>query len=91
MAPKALGLDNKIGSIELGKQADLVAIDLRHPRTQPIYDAAATLAYSASAAQVSHVWIDGNLLVNNGQLTQLDLSNVLEEAKRWGAGIADAR
>jgi 5-methylthioadenosine/S-adenosylhomocysteine deaminase len=88
---KALGLDNKIGSIELGKQADLVAIDLRHPRTQPIYDAAATLAYSASAAQVSHVWIDGNLLVNNGQLTQLDLSNVLEEAKRWGAGIADAR
>jgi 5-methylthioadenosine/S-adenosylhomocysteine deaminase len=85
---RALGIDNKVGSIEPGKQADLIAIDLEHPRTQPVYDPCSTLTYSAAASQISHVWVDGQALVVNHQLTRMDLAQVLEEARRWGAGIA---
>jgi 5-methylthioadenosine/S-adenosylhomocysteine deaminase len=87
---KALGLDSKIGSLELGKRADIIAIDLHHPRTQPVYDPIATVAYSAAASQVSHVWVEGHLLVADYKLTQLELEPILEEAKRWGAGIGSA-
>jgi 5-methylthioadenosine/S-adenosylhomocysteine deaminase len=85
---RALGLEDRIGSIEIGKQADLVALDLEEPRTQPIYEVNSTVAYSAAASQVSHVWVQGQLLVADHQLTRLDLAAALEEAKRWGAGIA---
>lgn len=85
---RALGIDSKVGSIGVGKQADLIAFDLGHPRTQPVYDPCSTLAYSAAASQVSHVWVDGQALVVNHQLTRMDLAQVLEEARRWGAGIA---
>ncbi len=85
---KALGLDSKLGSLEVGKLADIIAIDLNHPRTQPIYDPCSTLAYSAASSQVSHVWVNGQALVVDHKLTQMDLPQVLEEARRWGSGIA---
>lgn len=86
---RALGIDDKVGTIEAGKHADLIAIDLQHPRTQPVYDASSTLVYSAAASQVSHVWVEGHALVVNHQLIGMDLTSVLEEARRWGAGIAN--
>jgi len=85
---KALGLDSKLGSLETGKLADIIAIDLNHPRTQPVYDACSTLVYSAAASQVSHVWVHGQAVVVGHKLVQMDLAQVLEEARRWGAGIA---
>ena len=85
---KALGLDSKLGSLETGKLADIIAINLNHPRTQPVYDACSTLAYSAAAAQVSHVWVHGQAVVVEYQLTQMDLTQIMEEARRWGAGIS---
>ncbi len=85
---RALGLDSKIGSLEIGKLADIIAINLNHPRTQPVYDPCSTLAYSAASAQVSHVWVNGQALVVDHKLSQMDLVQVMEEARRWGAGIA---
>ena len=85
---KALGLDSKIGSLQAGKQADIIAFDLKHPRTQPVYDVCSTIAYSAASSQVSHSWINGELLVSDHKLVHMNIDQILEEAKRWGAGIA---
>ncbi|MES2604652.1 MAG: TRZ/ATZ family hydrolase [Pseudomonadota bacterium] len=85
---KALGLENKIGCLQPGKQADIIAIDLKQPRTQPVYDPCSTIVYSAASSQVSHVWVDGEMLVADHKLTRMNVEQVLEEAKRWGAGIA---
>ena len=54
---RALGLQRRIGSIEPGKEADLVAFDLALPETQPLYDVISHLVYSAGREQVSEVWV----------------------------------
>jgi 5-methylthioadenosine/S-adenosylhomocysteine deaminase len=84
----ALGRDHELGSLEAGKLADLIAVDLNHPNTQPVYDPASTLVYSAQRSQVSHVWVHGQLLVRDHRLTRLDLDDCLERARRWGHDIA---
>jgi 5-methylthioadenosine/S-adenosylhomocysteine deaminase len=85
---RALGIDEQVGSLEAGKLADLIAIDLAHPNTQPVYDPVSTLAYSAQASQVTHVWVHGQLLVANGALTRMDRQQLLAAADRWGEQIA---
>jgi 5-methylthioadenosine/S-adenosylhomocysteine deaminase len=84
----ALGQDHELGTLEVGKLADLVAIDLDHPFTQPVFDPVSTVVYSAQRAQVSHVWVHGQLLVREHRLTRLDYSDCLQRAKRWGTEIA---
>ena len=86
---RALGMESLIGSIEIGKQADIVAFNLDHPRTQPVYDACSTLVYSAASSQVSHVWVRGENQVADGKLVHIELEPLLEEARRFGAGIAE--
>ncbi|HER35182.1 MAG: TRZ/ATZ family hydrolase [Halothiobacillaceae bacterium] len=88
---RAFGLDDRIGSIEPGKQADLVAVDLDAPETQPVYDAVSTLVYSASRAQVSDVWVDGRALLRHGQLRGLDSRAIIERAKTWREPIRQAK
>ena len=58
---KALGMDDKIGSIEIGKLADLCAIKLSDINMQPCFDVASHLVYVAGREQVSHVWVNGDL------------------------------
>ena len=58
---KALGLDDKIGSIEIGKLADLIAIQLSDFYVHPIYDVVSHLVYVVSREQVSHTWVNGEL------------------------------
>lgn len=85
---KAIGLEKKIGSIEIGKQADLFAINLNHIETQPIYDVISTLVYSASRSQISDVWVAGKRLLNNHQLTTMDEATLLDKAKQWQGKIS---
>jgi 5-methylthioadenosine/S-adenosylhomocysteine deaminase len=85
---RALGIDEHVGSLEAGKLADLIAIDLAHPNTQPVYDPVSTLAYSAQAGQVSHVWVHGQLLVADGALTRMDKGQLLANASRWAERIS---
>jgi len=80
---RAFGLDTRIGSIEPGKRADLVAVDLDEPETQPVFDPVSTLVYSASRRQVSDVWIDGRALLRHGQLRHLDRRAIIDQARRW--------
>jgi 5-methylthioadenosine/S-adenosylhomocysteine deaminase len=84
---RALGLDSEIGSIELGKSADLVALDLRDPHTQPLYHPVSQLVYAAGRHQVRQVWIRGRQVIHDGAPTTLHLAEVLSEAQVWGARI----
>jgi 5-methylthioadenosine/S-adenosylhomocysteine deaminase len=65
---RALGLGARIGSIEPGKRADLVAVAMRAPELAPCYDPVSHLVYAAGREHVTHVWVDGDLLVSDGEL-----------------------
>ena len=81
---KALGMEDQIGSIEAGKQADLVAVDLlSHAATQPVYHPVSKLVYSATRNQVTDVWVAGSQKVNNGSLIDLDAKKILSDAEQW--------
>ena len=80
---KAMGLDHLIGSIEIGKQADLISIDLSHCNTQPVFNPVSQIVYSAGRNQVSNVWINGNQVLNDYQLTQIDQDRVCQVAAEW--------
>lgn len=79
----ALGLGDDIGSIEVGKCADLVAVDLSDSQFQPVYDADSHLIYAAGRETVSEVWINGKLVVSMRQLVGSEAaSEVAEVAAR---------
>jgi 5-methylthioadenosine/S-adenosylhomocysteine deaminase len=84
---KALGLADSIGSIEVGKQADLIAIDLARLNTQPVYDPVAQLVYAANSQQVSHVWIAGQNLLRDFQFSNLDEDAIMSKARSWADKI----
>ena len=69
---KALGIEAITGSIEVGKCADLIAINLDALNSQPSFDPISDIVYSVSANQVSHNWVAGKLLLDNGELTNFD-------------------
>lgn len=79
----ALGLDAEIGSLEIGKSADITAIDLSGIENQPVYSPVSQLVYSAGRENVSNVWVAGNHLLKDRELTTLDEKAILEKAKYW--------
>jgi len=87
-AAKALGLEQKIGSIETGKCADLCAVNLASIELSPCYDPASHLVYAAGREHVSHVWVGGKLLVEEGRLLQVDQMAVARKAIEWQSRIA---
>jgi 5-methylthioadenosine/S-adenosylhomocysteine deaminase len=80
---RALGLDRMIGSLEPGKRADITAIQLNELNTVPIHNPVSQLVYSTQASQVSHVWVNGRQLLNNGELTTINRRNLIEMAHHW--------
>ncbi|MEA3304111.1 MAG: TRZ/ATZ family hydrolase [Pseudomonadota bacterium] len=80
---KALGIDNFTGSLQIGKSADIVAIDLHHLRTQPVHHALSQVVYAASSSQVSDVWVNGRQLLANHRLLTLDENAILENSREW--------
>ena len=80
---RALGLEAEIGSIEPGKAADLIAIDIDNPSLQPLFDARAQLIHTSAANQVSHTWVGGRLLYENGSYKGLDVKEVVATAQTW--------
>lgn len=77
---KVLGMDGSIGSLEPGKQADLVRISLDAERLQPIYDIYATLVFSAMPADVRDVMVGGRWLLRDGEVQTLERKSVLRDA-----------
>jgi 5-methylthioadenosine/S-adenosylhomocysteine deaminase len=90
-AARALGLDSKIGSLEIGKHADIAAINLGAPELQPCYQPLSHIAYAAGREHVSHVWVDGVLRVSDGNLTGLDSADIAARASFWRNKILQAK
>ncbi len=86
-AAKALGLDKKIGSIDIGKRADITVIDLNSIECQPCYDPLSTFVYSADKNSVSHVWVDGQIKVKKFFLVNIDEDKLIHNAKLWQTKI----
>jgi 5-methylthioadenosine/S-adenosylhomocysteine deaminase len=78
-----LGLEAEIGSLEPGKLADITAVDLSHPTFQPIYNPISQLIYTASARDVSHVWIGGKRVLDNRLLPETDTQSILAATRQW--------
>ncbi len=87
---RAMGIDQLTGSLEPGKAADLIAVDLGAIETQPVYHPPSQLAYAAGREQVSHVWVNGRLLLDARRLTTIDENDLLETARAWRQRIAKA-
>jgi 5-methylthioadenosine/S-adenosylhomocysteine deaminase len=85
---RALGLDDRIGSLELGKEADLIAVDLRGPETQPLYHPLSQLVYACNGSQVSHSWIAGELVMANRELTRINMQALALRINEWQQRIA---
>ena len=85
---KAMGWDDRIGSIEVGKQADLAAVKLDELETQPMYDVVSQLVYAAGRHQVSDVWIAGERKLRERALADLDVAELLAKARRWRERIS---
>ncbi len=80
---KALGLDHITGSLSPGKAADITAIDFSDLNLSPCYDPVSHLVYAAGREHVSHVWVNGKILLNDKQLTALDTSELQNRAAYW--------
>jgi 5-methylthioadenosine/S-adenosylhomocysteine deaminase len=88
---KALGWDDRIGSIEPGKQADLVCIDLSPLETQPLHHVVSQLVYATGRQQVSDVWIAGARKLRERELVDMDENAIVANARQWRERIAAVR
>ena len=85
---RALGKADELGTIEPGKWADLAALDLRAPETNPVHNVISQVAYAASSGQFTDVWVAGEPLLKDGNLTGINLPEVLRNAEDWRVRIA---
>ncbi|MFT5594226.1 MAG: 5-methylthioadenosine/S-adenosylhomocysteine deaminase [Oceanicoccus sp.] len=83
----AMGKDDKIGSLKIGKQADMISFDFNNIACAPVYDPISHIVYSASSSQIDHVWVAGKLHVQNKQLCHFNTSQLIEMAQNWADKI----
>jgi 5-methylthioadenosine/S-adenosylhomocysteine deaminase len=91
---RAMGLDHLVGSIEAGKQADLICVDLAQVETQPLHNVVSQLVYACGRQQVSDAWIAGRQKLRDRQLLDIDADALIANARQWRqrvAGIEVAR
>ncbi|MFQ6171062.1 amidohydrolase family protein [Oryzobacter sp. R7] len=86
---RALGLGDEIGSVEVGKRADLVLLDLAAPHLTPVHDVAALLVFAAGRGDVTDVLVDGEVVVRDRRSTRVDTADLLARA-RDRAAVAGA-
>lgn len=82
-AAKALGKEQELGSLEAGKFADIVALDLSQAIHQPIYDVISQVIYAGHRDQVSHVWVAGRRVLVDGKPQLVDESSIKNSARKW--------
>jgi 5-methylthioadenosine/S-adenosylhomocysteine deaminase len=85
---RALGLQDTIGSLEVGKQADVIAISLDGVHVQPMFDPISHVVYTAARADVSHTWVGGCARVADGKLAE-DAQRVIDNASSTVAEIVE--
>ena len=84
---RALHMEKEIGSLEVGKKADLILIRLNEPNALPIYDVYAQIAYSLKGSDVETVVIAGRVVMRDRKLLTLDEAAVLEKAREYGKSV----
>ena len=82
-----LGLEKEIGTIEVGKKADIITVDLRKPHLVPLYNPISTLVYSASGADVKDVIVNGKVLMKDRTFTALDAEEVMAKVREISGKI----
>ncbi len=88
---RALGLGDETGSLEQGKLADIVAIDLDELESQPLYHPVSQIVYTACRQQISDVWVGGRHLLSERQLTTIDRDALLSQVRIWQDRIAHGK
>ncbi len=78
---KALGLDNEIGSIEVGKKADIIILDFKKPHLAPLHHYPSHLVYSAFGSDIDTVIIDGNIVMKNRKVLTLNEAEIINTAQ----------
>ena len=78
---RVLGMEKEIGSLEAGKKADVIVLELNRPHLQPVYNPVSHLVYSATGADVRDVIIDGKMVMEKRKLLTLDEGRILEKMK----------
>lgn len=85
---RALGAADRIGSLEAGKFADMILIDLKRAHAVPVFDAITHLVYSTAKSDIRHVFVGGEQVVRDGALTRHDLGRTIEAVERLAPQIA---
>lgn len=88
---RALGLDAAVGSLEVGKWADVVAVDLGGVASQPVYDVVSQLVYTGGRDAVSDVWIAGERKLREREFVGVDAEAIRRKAVQWGQRISAGR
>jgi 5-methylthioadenosine/S-adenosylhomocysteine deaminase len=84
---KALGLEKEIGSLETGKKADVVLVDLMRPNTTPTHNALSSLVYCANGDNVNSVIVDGHFLMEDGELRETDEEEIVRRGQRTSENL----
>lgn len=84
---RALGLEDQVGSLEVGKSADITAIELSDLPSQPVHHPVSQLVYTHCGHKVSHVWVAGRALMLSRQLQTLNERELIGKARWWGKQI----
>jgi 5-methylthioadenosine/S-adenosylhomocysteine deaminase len=77
---RALGIEEKIGSVEVGKKADVILVDLKKPHLAPVHNVVSTLVYSARAGDVDTCIVNGRVLMRNREVLTLNETDILKSA-----------
>ncbi|MEM2750018.1 MAG: amidohydrolase family protein, partial [Candidatus Bathyarchaeia archaeon] len=88
---RALGLDGLIGSLEAGKKADIILVDINKPHLKPIHDVYAALVYSARGSDVDTVIVDGRVLMENRRVKTVDEAEVMRRAEEKAYNLLSRR
>lgn len=84
---KALGLEKIIGSLEVGKKADIILLDFKKPHLTPVHDPYANIVYSACGSDVDTVIVDGKVLMENRNVKTLDEEEVVLKAQKTATNL----
>ena len=85
---KAIGMESEIGSLEVGKKADIIMVDTHQPHLSPMFHPASHLVYAAKGSDVQTVIVNGRLLVQNRSPVDLDLDEIMHQANSVSLRIA---
>ena len=84
---RALHMGDRVGSLEVGKKADVIVVDTHKPHLTPMYNPYSHLVYAAKGSDVSHCLINGKLVMEDRKLLTLDLQEVLHQAKEMSKKV----